>query len=152
MDGYAQLVMKMKEGTFEVRGFKLVILLVGRGQVWDTDRHFFESVNSAIEVVQTQNDKCIIMLGASLPSSKDTQAMISTFTFRNDKLAGRCASNSRLEHARPGKHLLGLWGAMEEYFDDYGNVNEFGCDVIARALERKIFSTKLLERFHKLSE
>ena len=43
--------------------------------------------------------------------------------------------NPRLEHAGPGKHLLGNRGLIEEYFDQYGNINDFGCDVIARALE-----------------
>ena len=61
--------------------------------------------------------------------------MIRSFTFRNDNIAARCAGNPRLEHARPGKHLLGNRGSIEEYFDQYGNINDFSCDVIARALE-----------------
>ena len=114
------------------------------------DKGFFDSINQVLQAIHTLNENCIIMLGALLPSSMHTHAMISMFTFCNDKLARHCTSNPRLEHARPGKHLLGPRGPMDEYFDGQGNVNEFGCDVIAGALERKIYSTKLVDHFREL--
>ena len=100
-----------------------------------------------IRVIDNQNEKCIIVLGAMLPGVKDTRPMINTFAFRNDKLATRCPGDVRLEHARPGKHLLGSKGPIMEYYDEFGNLNEFGGDVIARALERQIFSAKIFQKY-----
>ena len=77
--------------------------------------------------------------------------MISLFTFRNDKLAARCTAEDRLEHARPGKHLLSSRGPVEAYYDGVGNINELGGDVIARALEHKIFSARLMQRWEGLN-
>ena len=76
--------------------------------------------------------------------------MINTFSFRNNKIAGRCAVEDRLEHARPRCHLLGAHGPIPDYFDETGDINEMGCDVIARALEHKIFSARLFQRHREM--
>ena len=146
-EGFAQLAMKVRDQQITVCGYKLIILLLGRADVWETDKVFFEAVNKMLYELKNQNAKAIVVLGASLPSVLDSKAMVNTFIFRNDKLAARCSENPRWEHARPGKHLLGKGGPIEEYYDEYGNLNELGSDVVSRALERKISSAKLMERY-----
>ena len=76
--------------------------------------------------LKNQNEFAIIILGASLPLPGDSRLMINSFGFRNDKIAGRCGVEARLEHARLGKHLLGPRGPIPDYFDEYGNINELG--------------------------
>ena len=116
------------------------------------DKKYFEGVEQALEAIYNQNEKCIVMLGAILPSTLDNKPMVSFFTFRNDKLAARCTLEDWLEHARPGKHLLGVWGPIDAYFDGDGNINDLGGDAIARALERKIYSARLLQRWETLND
>ena len=144
-EGFGQLAQKLQQIT--VRGYKLIILLLGRADVWETDKVFFEAVNKVLYELKNQNAKAIVVLGASLPSVLDSKAMVNMFIFRNDKLAARCSDNPRWEHARPGKQLLGKGGPIEEYYDEYGNLNELGSNVVSRALERKICSAKLLDRY-----
>ena len=146
-EGYNDLARKLEDGTFSVVGYKLVILLVGRENVWDTDKRFLTGVDDIIKAVQNQDDRVIIILGATLPSPGDTKPMIGSFSFRNDKLVAKCNGEWCLEHACPGHHLLGPRGPIPDYFDEYGNVNKLGGDVIARALERKIFSAKLFQKY-----
>ena len=146
IEGYRHLSQKINDGTYDVSGFKLVILLIGHGEVWEPDRQFLNGVDDVIRAIKNQNDHCVIMLGASLPSSSNTRAMINTLRYRNDKLAARCIHDPRLEHTQPGKSLLGSHGPLPDYFDDFGNINKFGGDGITRALERKIFGTKLFQR------
>ena len=77
--------------------------------------------------------------------------MVNAFTFRNNKLASRCGGIPNLEHARLGRHLLGPRGPIPAYFDDLGNINELGANVITRALERKIYSAQLFQRYDELN-
>ena len=146
--GFTHLAKQIAEGIFVT----LVILLVGRGEVWQPDRVFFAGLEKVISCIKTQNSSCIIVLGVSLPAVRDSRAMVCTFGFWNDKLAVRCACDPRLEHARPGKALLCAKGPIHEYFDELGNINEYSGDVIARALERKIYSAKLFQRVTELVE
>ena len=145
-EGYHDLARKLDTDNLSVTGFKIVIVLVGRGDVWDTDHRYFKGVESIIRAVKNQNKKAVLMLGATLPSTADSCPMVNSFTFRNDKLAARCNKDPLLEHANPGKHLLGPRGPVEAYYDGDGNINELGGDVIAMALEQKIFSTRLFQR------
>ena len=149
-EGFHELAMKLKQQDFTVRLYKVIILLIGRGNVWDTDKRFFAGVEAVIDILKNQNEFVLIMLGVSLPSPGDSRPMINSFGFRNDKIAGRCGVEARLEHVRPGKHLLGPRGPIPDYFDDYSNINELGGDVITRALERKIFSAKLFSKYDEL--
>ena len=142
-EGYPELALKLHRKEISVRGYKLIVVLLGRADVWDTDRKFFEAVDKVVKEIYNQNEKAIIVLGASLPLIADSKTMVNTFVFRNDKFAAR---SPRLEHARPGKQLLGQGGPIADYYDEYGNLNELGSDVISRALERKIFSAKIFQR------
>ena len=151
-EGYSELAAKLQEGTLSLAGYKLIILLLGRGDMQDTDRQFLNGVERVITLVQCQNELAIVVLAATLPSTLDTIPMINSFTFRNDKLATICHGSDRLEHARPGKHLLGPRRPVRVYYDDYGNINELGCDVVARALERKLFSARLLQKWELLRQ
>ena len=146
-EGFHHLARKLQDKSLSVLGFKVVILLIGRGDVWETDSRFFRGVEATIREVKNQNERAILVLGATLPSTGDTRPMVRSFTFRNDKLAARCTADPRLEHARPGKHLLGPRGPVEDYYDGDGNINELGSDVIARMLERKLFSARLFQRW-----
>ena len=125
-EGYYDLARKLQNKSLSVSGFKIIILLIGRGEVWDTDHRYFKGVEEAVKEVKNQNEKAIIVLGATLPSTADSRPMVNSFTFRNDKLASRCTQDERLEHARPGKHLLGSRGPVEAYYDSDGNINELG--------------------------
>ena len=131
--------------------YRIIILLIGRSDIWESDKRFFQGVEDVVKAIDSQNDKCIIVLGAMLPGLRDSRPMINTFTFRNDKLAARCIGNVRLEHARPGRHLIGPKGPIPEYYDGFGNINELRGDVIARALERKIYSAKLFNKYEELT-
>ena len=98
-EGYHHLAQKLESGSLSVRGFKIVNLLVGRGDVWETDNQFFKGVDAVIQEVKNQNERAILVLGATLPATNDSRPMVSSFTFRNDKLAVRCTADTRLEHA-----------------------------------------------------
>ena len=147
---FASVANKVVNGEVMVSGYKLIIMLIGRGNAWQPDKVFFKGLEKFIEVVKNRNDHCVIVLGVTLPSVDDTRPMIRTFGFCNDKIVARCAGNLRLEHARPGRALLGPHGPIKEYFDELGNINEYGGDVISRALERKIYSAKLFQRVEEL--
>ena len=144
-EDFRHFVQQVKDGSLSVAGHKIIILLIGRGDIWDTDRQYFQGVEEVIRVIQNQNGCCILVLGATLPLTEASRPMVQSFTFRNDKLATRCTRETRLEHARPGKHLLGPHGLIEAYYDGDGNINDLGGDVIAKALERKIFSARLMQ-------
>ena len=116
-EGFHQLAAQLDHGELSVAGFRIVILLIGRGDVWETDRRYFDGVERVINVIHTQNERCIIVLGATLPSTLDSKPMVRSFTFRNDKLVARCTADEFLEHARPGKHLLGNHGPIDAYYD-----------------------------------
>ena len=72
--------------------------------------------------------------------------MINSFIFQNDRLASFCAVDQDLEFARPGRLLLKKGGPIPEYFDEYGNINESGLDVVRRALEHKLKCSETLKK------
>ena len=139
-EGFSQLAAKLRAKNFTVTSFELIILLIGHNDVRETDKNFFEGVESVLEVVQSQNSSALIVLCATLPSNCDTHPMINTFSFRNNKIAGRCTVED----------LLGAHGPIPDYFDETGDINKMGCDVMARAQERKIFSARLFQRHREM--
>ena len=74
-EGYAHLVLKIKQQIFSVKGYKLVILLIGRGDVWETDKIYFDGVEQALKTIHNQNENCIVVLGTTLPSTLDSKPM-----------------------------------------------------------------------------
>ena len=149
-EGFGRLAMLLKDGIISVRGYKAVFILLGQGEVWDTDKNYFSARENCLMEIEKQDDKILIILGASLPSINDSRPMVGTFVFRNDKMAVRCGRANNLEHARPGKNLLTAGGPIPDYFDEYGNLNESGLDVIGRAIEHKLDSLKVLLKIQNL--
>ena len=70
--GFGELAIKIKNRDYAVQGFKLIILMVGRGNAWDPNRVFFKGVEQVLGELETQNKKGIIVLCTTLPSIQDT--------------------------------------------------------------------------------
>ena len=150
-ESFSNVAAFLEEGSFAVKGLKIVFLLVGRGDAWESDRNYFRGHEDCIMEIEKQDGKILIILGASLPSVTDTRPMVSTFVFRNDRMAIHCGGGApNLEHARPGKNLLVAGGPIEEYYDEHGNLNESGLDVIARAIQHKLESSRLVLKVKNL--
>ena len=77
-EGYHHLAQKLNNGTYSVRGYKIVVLLIGRGEVWDTDRRYFARVEATIQAVKNQDEQCILVLGATLPLTADSRPMVNS--------------------------------------------------------------------------
>ena len=41
-EGYPELATKISQGTYPVDGYRVVILLIGRSDVWEPDKVFFK--------------------------------------------------------------------------------------------------------------
>ena len=147
--GFHQLSLWLDEKQLNISQRKIVILLIGRSDIWDRDRDFFKDVEICLSMLRTQNTNLMVVLGAMLPAAGDSRAMVNTIVFRNNKLASRCITDPRLEFARPGRQLLQPGGPIPDYFEEEGKLNEAGLDVVRRALESKIHSAKLLKRFEQ---
>ena len=117
------------------------MVIIGRGDVWDGDNTFFKNVDDMVQVAQSQNPDLVVVLAAILPGVSDTWSMINAFTFRNEKLAFKCTGSSKLHFARPGKNLLASpGGPIADYYNEFGDINQRGQDVVRRAIERKLLT------------
>ena len=89
------------------------------------------------------------MLGAMLPSVGDTKPMVNSIVFHNNRFANLFLTSDQLEFARPGKQLLQPGGPIPEYYDERGNLNEGGVDVVRRAIEAKLLAVRSLRNVVK---
>ena len=66
-EGYGELAVKLEARALSVQGFKIVILLLGRSEVWETDKLFLQNVERAIMAIRSQNEQAIIRAGRYTP-------------------------------------------------------------------------------------
>ena len=150
-EGYAEVASLITEGKLEVKGYKFIVLLVGRADLWETDKSFKVGVNACHEVIRDRNKYAIILFAATLPSPGDAVRIIRTASYRNGFLSQFACDHMGIEFTKPGKYLMKVRGGPDlEFFDEFNNLNQDGLDQIRRALEAKFRCAKLRLKYESL--
>ena len=149
-EGFSELSSMVWKDMLNVFSYKIIVLMVGRADFWETDKNFKKFVYDALEALRAKNQHVIIVISASLPAPGDTQPCIRTASYRNYWL-GKVVNDSRLlDFACPGKNLLSNQGPILDYYDEFHNLNDQGVDQVRRALEGKFRAAKLRKKFFDL--
>ena len=127
--------------------YKIVVLLIGRADLWETDQEFRTSVSFCLQAIRDKSPFMVILFCAVLPSPRDTPQLKRTAGFRHGYLANLSAEANLLDFSKPGKFLLHNGQVILDYFDPYGNLNERGLDQVRRALQAKIRCAALFKKF-----
>ena len=149
-EGYSEVGTLVRQNKVTITGFQFIILLCGRGDLWETDRVFKQGVDSCLAEIRKLNEKAIVVLTATLPSPGDGIRVRNTAAYRNGYLSQVAQDGFRLEFAKPGKNLLHPRGIIQDLFDDFNNLNSDGLDVVRRAIEAKFRCAKLVRKFRLL--
>ena len=149
-DGFTEVGEKIDQHVIKVSGYKIVILMLGRADLWETDKTFREAVAATLGAIRKRNEFAIIIFTAIIPGPNDTPAMKKTAGFRHGYLSYLAAQSRRLEFSRPGKHLLFNGTTIPDFYNSLGEVNERGLDQISRAIMAKIRCAGVFCTFHEL--
>ena len=128
--------------------FKLVILLIGRADLWETDRDFKLHVSCCLQAIRDRSLTTVILFCAVIPAPRDSPQLRCTAGFRHGYLANLAAEAQLLDFSKPGKFLLHNGQVVLDYFDPYGNLNERGLDQVRHALFAKIKCAALFKKYH----
>ena len=147
-EGFKEVFELIKNGKIELQGFKIVILLMGRADLWISDDLFEEFLYKSIAVIREKFPRVITVLAATLPAPGDTRPTINTANYRSGMMARLAARQAQLEFTKPGKRLIRRpGGAIKEYFDAEGHLNEEGARQVGLGLVAKIDCAHLREKF-----
>ena len=149
-EGFKEVAELINSGRLDVRGYKFIVLLFGRADLWELDKYFKQNLASCLNAIKNKNSKALLVLTTTLPQPNDSGAVIKTAGYRNRYMSQLAAEAPRLEFSRPGKHLLQLGTCNLDCFDPFGNLTEKGLDLIRRGLEAKFHCAKLNQKFEEL--
>ena len=145
-DGFAEVTTMLRNRKLSVSRFEVVVLLIGRGDLWEPDHKFKLEVNKCIAEVRQLNARCTLVLTATLPNPSDTLRVVRTAVYRNGYLSQLAHDAEWLEFSKPGKQLLVGRGPALEYYDEYNNLNDAGLDVVRRGIEAKLRCAKIFAK------
>ena len=145
-EGFAEVATLIRDKKLSVTRYKVIILLMGRADLWEADHKFKLEVNKCLAEIRQCNTQCSVVLTATLPNPSDTLRVVRTATYRNGYLSQLAHESEWLEFSKPGKQLLVGKGAAVEFFDEYNNLNDAGLDVVRRGIEAKLRCAKVLEK------
>ena len=149
-EGFREIGEDIIHNRINVKGFKIVVLLCGRCDLWETEKMFREGLAFCLNAIRDKNTKAIIVLTATLPSPSDSKVVIRVANYRNGYLSQLAGEAPRLEFSRLGKFLTQTGGCVLEYFDEFNNLNNEGLDVVCRGLDAKFRCARLRARFEEL--
>ena len=158
VDNATVMVLKQQEGFTEVEemirknkvvlsGYKVIVLLCGRADLWISDKFFEKSVLECILAIREVNKDAYVVLNATLPVVGERRSVIDTANFRAGLLSRLAAKTEKLEFSKPGRRLIRKpGGAIKEYFDPGNMLTGDGLAQVKRGIEAKIHCARLLER------
>ena len=145
-EGYSEVATLLRERKLSVSRFKVIVLLLGRADLWEADHRFKLGVNRCLAEIRSSNTLCSVVLTATIPSPSDMLTVVRTATYRNGYLSQLAHDSEWLEFAKPGKQLLVGKGPAVEFFDEFNNLNDNGLDVVRRGIEAKLRCAKVFEK------
>ena len=148
-DGFAEVAESIKTSQIKISGYKVIILLLGRADLWAPDRDFRVGVASCLQAIRNLNKNAIIMFTAVIPVPGDTPEVKRTSGYRHGYLAFLAGDANKLEFAKPGKHLLNRGSAIASFFDSFGNLTERGLDQVRRGIEAKSRCASVLKKYEE---
>ena len=145
-DGFQEVGDTIKQDIINIVDVDLLILLIGRADLWQGDNSFRLGVAHCLESIRVVNKKCIVMFAAIIPTPGDTLPVKRTAAYRHGYLSHLAGKTDKLEFCKPGKNLLCGGVAIKDYFDANGHLNEMGSDIVTRGIEAKINCAGLLTK------
>ena len=80
-EGFKELGQNKVRKSLKVSGFKLVVLLCGRPDLYEPERDFRQGLAFCLNAIREGNPKAIVLLTATLPSPRDSRAVIHTANY-----------------------------------------------------------------------
>ena len=129
-EGIEEICKLIVSSALQVTGYKFIVLLCGRANLWDLDTVFKRNLAQCLNAIHEKNNWALVVLTATLPQPSDQTNLIKTASYRNRYMSQMAVDVRHLEFSRPGKHLLQLGKCSLDYFDEYYNLNAKGLDLI----------------------
>ena len=146
-DGFKEVGTMVESNEIQCKDFKIIILLMGRADLWDSDANFGAGIASCLQAIRNVNPLCFIMFTAIIPVPGDKMPLRRTAGYRHGYMSYLAGKALRLEFSRPGKFLLQRGEAIPEYYDAGNNLNGMGLDLITRGLEAKVKCAGIFKKF-----
>ena len=89
-DGFAEVTGLLRSRKLVIARFEVVVLLIGRGDLWEPDHKFKLEVNKCLAEVRQLNPRCTLILTATLPNPSDSLRVVRTAIYRNGYLSTAC--------------------------------------------------------------
>ena len=86
-EGFREVSILIQEGKLSVSRFNVIVLLLGRADLWELDRDFKRHVQICIDSIKNANVFATLVLTATLPSPGDTMKVVRTANYRNGHLS-----------------------------------------------------------------
>ena len=149
-DGFQEIADLITKGICNISNFNVIILLLGRADLWSSDRVFRTSLAACLAAIRKVNLHAFIVMCAIIPAPGDTLDLRKTAGYRHGYMSYLAGDSNRLEFSKPGKHLLQGGSAIKHFYDGEACLTERGLDIIARALEAKIRCASVFRKFDEL--
>ena len=136
----------MKEGKLVINNFRFIVLLIGRADLWQSDKEFRSSVGMCLETIRGRNEDAVIVLCATIPFPDDSRRNIKIIGDRNTYLSVLAGEDSKLQFAKPGKGLFVYGGPSKAFYNEFSKLNAAGLELVRFGLENKFRCANLRSR------
>ena len=143
--GFDELAELITDGYLDVSDYKVIVLMVGRQELWKTDDMFEMAFRSCLMTIEDRNPDGIILLTPTLLRPGDCEDTITKVRQRSVMLAYYAHDTIKVEFCRPALKLEDDNGAIDSYYDLIKDLNDQGVMELKKQLMEKIYAGGLLE-------
>ena len=111
-EGYSEVSTMIQHGKLKVEGYRFVVLLFRRADLWLPDKQFREGVAECLESIRRVNEHATVVLCTTLPSPRDNRHTIRVAGDQNGYLSLLSAEGPNLQFSKPGKGLFMSGGTI----------------------------------------
>ena len=146
-EGFNEVAQLIAQHKVKIDNYKFLILLFGRADLWDNEREYRMAVANCLTKIRRKNEEVIVILNAPLPIPNDTRKNIKTFGLRNNYLALLTDESIKLEFLKPGRALICARGPSMAFYEDNGNLNAAGLQLVKNGIESTFRRGHLRRKF-----
>ena len=136
-EGFEEIGSKILNDQLIVTGFDFIVLLFGHADLWVNMKEFNQKVAMCLQAIQAKNTQALVVVTVTLPSRFDDYKVPGRVSMRNNYLALLVEEARGVEFAKPGKALICFGKVSLVFFDDFGNLNRAGLELVRHGLESK---------------
>ena len=149
-EGFSEVGRLIADGKLKIEGYKFLILLFGRADLWGNEKDFRNVVGFCLQTIRSKNEQVMVILNAALPVPNDSRKNIRTIGIRNNYLALLAEESPSLEFLKPGRALICMRGLAAVFYENDYVLNVAGLQLVKHGIESTFRRGHLRQKFQDM--